>query len=107
VSRPRARALLVAAAAALMLASCGKKGPPEAPEGSTYPRVYPKPSSMVLEGDLLEPTRTIRERGGIRGGVDIYPDDSDFPEDDGFDRPQAEKQAAPESADEDDGGDDK
>ncbi len=27
----------------LSLAGCGKKAPPTPPEGSTYPRQYPKP----------------------------------------------------------------
>jgi len=28
---------------AMPLAACGKKAPPTPPEGSTYPRQYPKP----------------------------------------------------------------
>jgi predicted small lipoprotein YifL len=26
------------------LSACGRKGPPEPPEGSTYPRQYPNPT---------------------------------------------------------------
>lgn len=101
MSRRRAYALAAAAAAVLVVASCGKKGPPEPPEGSTYPRTYPKPSSMVLEGDLLAPTKTLREPGGIRGGVDIYPDASDFPKDEGFEDTVEEEEVAPQEEGED------
>jgi predicted small lipoprotein YifL len=38
-------ALLVLLALALpALEACGRKGPPEPPEGSTYPRQYPNPT---------------------------------------------------------------
>ncbi|CAA7621301.1 lipoprotein [Magnetospirillum sp. SS-4] len=33
--------LVLAATLALSVAACGRKGNPEAPEGSTYPRDYP------------------------------------------------------------------
>ena len=43
-------------AAALMLAAlaataCGKRGKLEQPEGSTYPRTYPAPETVVPEDD--------------------------------------------------------
>jgi predicted small lipoprotein YifL len=46
--RPRLAAALAAACLVLLLAAlggCGKKGPPELPEGTTdqYPRQYPNP----------------------------------------------------------------
>jgi hypothetical protein len=85
------------------LAACGKKGAPEPPEGSTYPRTYPQPSSMILEGDLLETTRTIQDGGGIRGGVEVYQDDVDFPDRGGFDETEAEEGSA-EDSDEENGG---
>jgi predicted small lipoprotein YifL len=28
------------------LAGCGRKGPPEPPEGSTYPHQYPDPATL-------------------------------------------------------------
>lgn len=39
---------LALALAALPLAACGKKGPPELPEGKTdqYPRQYPDPNEI-------------------------------------------------------------
>ncbi|HSD35334.1 MAG TPA: hypothetical protein VLE26_07945 [Alphaproteobacteria bacterium] len=43
--RRRILALLVLLALALpALDACGRKGPPEPPEGSTYPRQYPNPT---------------------------------------------------------------
>jgi predicted small lipoprotein YifL len=43
--RRRVLALLVLLALALpALEACGRKGPPEPPEGSTYPRQYPNPT---------------------------------------------------------------
>jgi predicted small lipoprotein YifL len=77
--------VVIVAASALALAACGKKGAPEAPEGSIYPRTYPKPSTMILEGDLLAPTRTIQDREGLRDTTETYPTDTDFPEQDGLD----------------------
>ena len=44
-ARRRALALLFLVALSLpALASCGRKGQPEPPEGSTYPKQYPNPS---------------------------------------------------------------
>ena len=42
------RRALVSALAALLLAACGKKGPPELPEGQTdsFPHQYPDPSEL-------------------------------------------------------------
>ena len=39
----RSRSLIIAMMLAIGLAACGKKGPPEPPEGEpvTYPRTYP------------------------------------------------------------------
>jgi predicted small lipoprotein YifL len=44
----RASAWLVIVGLALSVAACGKKGPPEPPEGKTdqFPRQYPDPSSL-------------------------------------------------------------
>ena len=36
--------LLLLALALPALGACGRKGPPEPPEGSTYPRQYPNPA---------------------------------------------------------------
>jgi len=36
--------LLLLALVLPQLAACGRKGPPEPPEGSTYPRQYPSPT---------------------------------------------------------------
>ncbi|GIK97379.1 MAG: hypothetical protein BroJett029_15880 [Alphaproteobacteria bacterium] len=47
--RSRAACLVLALAlAGLAPAACGKKGPPELPEGQTdqYPRQYPDPSEL-------------------------------------------------------------
>ncbi len=42
IDRRRVMALLMVLALSLpALASCGRKGPPEPPEGSTYPQQYP------------------------------------------------------------------
>ncbi len=45
LSRLDRRRLMILALAAMLalpaLASCGRKGPPEPPEGSTYPQQYP------------------------------------------------------------------
>ena len=35
--------LLALSLALPALSACGRKGPPEPPEGSTYPRPYPDP----------------------------------------------------------------
>ncbi len=48
VGRPAALALALALLLALApaLAACGKRGPPEPPEGdNTYPAIYPAPST--------------------------------------------------------------
>ena len=38
-------ALLIALAVVMAaLTGCGRKGPPEPPEGTTYPRQYPSPT---------------------------------------------------------------
>ena len=43
IGRRRAIAFLLVLALSLpLLASCGRKGLPEPPEGSTYPRQYPE-----------------------------------------------------------------
>ncbi|HVG82029.1 MAG TPA: lipoprotein [Methylomirabilota bacterium] len=43
--RNRLVLLLIAMSLALpALSACGRKGPPEPPEGSTYPRQYPNPT---------------------------------------------------------------
>ena len=43
--RTRLVVLLIATSLALpALSGCGRKGPPERPEGSTYPRQYPNPT---------------------------------------------------------------
>ncbi len=56
-AQPTARALLavtLAAALALGLAACGKKGSPKPPEGQeadyTYPQPYPAPETVVPRG---------------------------------------------------------
>jgi predicted small lipoprotein YifL len=42
--RHRLLLLLMALTLALpVLSACGRKGPPEPPEGTTYPRQYPDP----------------------------------------------------------------
>ena len=42
--RRRLVLLLIALSLALpAVSACGRKGPPEPPEGSTYPRQYPDP----------------------------------------------------------------
>ncbi len=46
-SRPRALTLLLVLALLLpALMACGRKGPPEPPEGSTYPSQYPDPTDL-------------------------------------------------------------
>lgn len=42
--RRLALALVASVVLALPLAACGKKGGPERPEGSTFPRQYPNPN---------------------------------------------------------------
>ena len=43
--RTRLAVLLIAMSLALpALSACGRKGPPEPPEGSTYPRQFPNPT---------------------------------------------------------------
>ena len=43
--RHRLLVLLLALTLALpALSACGRKGPPEPPEGTTYPRQYPNPT---------------------------------------------------------------
>jgi predicted small lipoprotein YifL len=37
------RAALLALSVSLLLAGCGKKGAPEAPDKNEYPRTYPAP----------------------------------------------------------------
>jgi len=45
LGRNRLVLLLIAMSLALpALSACGRKGPPEPPEGSTYPRQYPNPT---------------------------------------------------------------
>ncbi len=48
LSRSSSLLWIMIAALALSLAACGKKGPPEPPEGKTdqFPRQYPDPSSL-------------------------------------------------------------
>jgi predicted small lipoprotein YifL len=41
----RTALVLVLALVLPQLAACGRKGPPEPPEGSTYPKQYPSPTS--------------------------------------------------------------
>ncbi|WP_460018976.1 LPS translocon maturation chaperone LptM [Magnetospira thiophila] len=41
ISRRRFLRMLAFALPVLLLAACGKKGPPQHPEGSQYPRKYP------------------------------------------------------------------
>ena len=60
--RPSHRPVLRAALALALLAglgACGKEGRPSVPEGEessyTYPRVYPKPSSVVPLDDKEAP----------------------------------------------------
>ncbi|SDG46898.1 hypothetical protein SAMN05216241_11439 [Limimonas halophila] len=48
-----AAALMLAALAA---AACGKRGTLEPPEGSTYPRTYPAPETVVPQTDSPDST---------------------------------------------------
>lgn len=45
------RLLAVLCLAALAASACGKRGDLEQPEGSSYPRTYPAPETVVPEDD--------------------------------------------------------
>ena len=69
----RARLPCALVAALLVLGACGKKGDLRAPDGEeaayTYPRVYPKPSTVGPQGSPAPP----RSREVPRGSGDISP----------------------------------
>ncbi len=74
------RRVLGAALALALLASlgaCGKQGRPSAPEGEesryTYPRVYPKPSSVLPQEEAAPKTG---EAPAHAGGIGGFPSDT-------------------------------
>jgi len=74
VSRPILHGALALALLA-SLGACGKQGRPGAPEGEesryTYPRVYPKPAS-VLPLEEEAPPKT-GEAPAHAGGISVFP----------------------------------
>jgi len=48
------RVVAVLALAALAASACGKRGKLEQPEGSTFPRTYPAPETVVPDTDTGE-----------------------------------------------------
>ena len=52
------RSVLMAAALAVALAGCGRKGFPDQPEGATYPNTYPYtplPAESKAKKDSVDP----------------------------------------------------
>ncbi len=82
IPRPGHRRFLHAALGLALLATlsaCGKEGRPTAPEGEeghyTYPRVYPKPSSVVPREEEA-PLKT-GEVPAHAGGISTFPSTTD------------------------------
>ena len=79
MNRPVRRAALglaLLASLGVALGACGKEGRPGAPAGEesqyTYPRVYPKPSSVLpLEEEEAAPKTG--EAPAHAGGIQIFP----------------------------------
>ncbi len=78
---PIGRQVLRAALALALLAglgACGKEGRPSPPEGEesryTYPRVYPKPSSVSLQEEEAPPKTG--ELPAHAGGIGAFPSDT-------------------------------
>ena len=77
MNRPGRHILGTALALALVtgLGACGKEGRPSAPEGEesryTYPKVYPKPSSVLPEDE--EPAPKTGEAPAHAGGITVFP----------------------------------
>ncbi len=67
--------LLVVAVVALTLSACGRKGGPQAPEGSFYPRPYPDlgfpgaPAAATVPGgdETMEPGQPLPSRPPLPG----------------------------------------
>jgi hypothetical protein len=80
VSRPIHRQVLHAALALALLVTlgaCGKQGRPSAPEGEesryTYPRIYPKPTSVLPQEEEALKTG---EAPAHAGGISAFPPDT-------------------------------
>ena len=67
----------LALALSLGLGACGKESRPSAPEGEEsryiYPQVYPKPSSVLPQGEEAEEAPKTGEAPTHVGGIDIFP----------------------------------
>ncbi len=67
----------LALALSLGLGACGKEGSPGAPEGEEsryiYPQVYPKPSSVLPQGEEAEEALKTGEAPTHVGGISTFP----------------------------------
>ncbi len=83
MSRPHVHRRFLGAALALALSlglgACGKEGSPGAPEGEEsryiYPQVYPKPSSVLPQGEevVVEEAPKTDEVPTHVGGIGVFP----------------------------------
>ena len=67
----------LALALSLGLGACGKEGSPGAPEGEEsryiYPQVYPKPSSVLPQEEVVEEAPKTGEVPTHVGGIGVFP----------------------------------
>jgi len=70
----------LALALSLGLGACGKESRPSAPEGEEsryiYPQVYPKPTSVLPQGEDAEEAPKTGEAPTHVGGIEIFPTDT-------------------------------
>ena len=70
-------AAVLALALSLGLGACGKENRPSAPEGEEsryiYPQVYPKPSSVLPQGEAAEEALKTGEAPTHIGGTSTFP----------------------------------
>ncbi len=70
----------LALALSLGLGACGKESRPSAPEGEEsryiYPQVYPKPSSVLPQGEEVEEAPKTGEAPTHVGGIGVFPTDT-------------------------------
>ena len=70
----------LALALSLGLGACGKESRPSAPEGEEsryiYPQVYPKPTSVLPQGEEAEEAPKTGEAPTHVGGIEIFPTDT-------------------------------
>ena len=70
-------AAALALALSLGLGACGKENRPSAPEGEEsryiYPQVYPKPASVLPQGEEAEEAPKTGEVPTHVGGIGVFP----------------------------------